>query len=102
MASKPAPAGGTPVGEPPAEERMAIERQVPAPEPSEHSTQLERLIHEVILPDLGVDTPAFLGFASGSGGGIRALPTSSMLITSIARSAYAASGSCSAAATARR
>jgi hypothetical protein len=29
---------------------------------------LERLIHEVILPDLGVDTPAFLGFASGSDG----------------------------------
>ncbi|MEN8181346.1 MAG: phosphotransferase [Myxococcota bacterium] len=29
---------------------------------------LERLIHEVILPDLGVETPEFLGFASGSAG----------------------------------
>jgi hypothetical protein len=29
---------------------------------------LERLIHEVILPDLGVETPEFLGFVSGSHG----------------------------------
>jgi hypothetical protein len=29
---------------------------------------LERLIHEVILPGLGVDTPRFLGFVSGSDG----------------------------------
>jgi hypothetical protein len=29
---------------------------------------LERSIHEVILPELGVETPEFLGFASGSDG----------------------------------